>query len=43
MPQSGGYAMPFLPPPGMIFIPSEGRAMPCLPTLLTLGMLRVCI
>jgi len=31
------------PPPGWIFIPSEQRAMPCLPTLLTLGVLRFCI
>jgi hypothetical protein len=31
------------PPPGWIFIPSEQRAMPCLPTLLTFGVLRFCI
>jgi hypothetical protein len=31
------------PPPGWIFIPSEQRAMPCLPTLLTAGLLRFCI
>src|SRR5262249_55433041 len=31
------------PPPGWIFIPYEQRAMPCLPTLLTLGMVRFCI
>ena len=31
------------PPPGWIFIPSERRAMPCLPTLLTFGALRFCI
>jgi hypothetical protein len=31
------------PPPGWILIPSEQRAMPCLPTLLTFGVLRFCI
>src|SRR5262245_32183087 len=31
------------PPPGWIFIPSEQRAMPCLPTLMTFGVLRFCI
>jgi hypothetical protein len=31
------------PPPGWIVIPSEQRAMPCLPTLLTAGLLRFCI
>jgi hypothetical protein len=31
------------PPPGWIVIPGEQRAMPCLPTLLTLGLLRFCI
>jgi len=31
------------PPPGWIVIPSEQRAMPCLPTLLTFGVLRFCI
>jgi len=31
------------PPPGWIFIPSEQRAMPCLPMLLTFGVLRFCI
>jgi len=35
--------MPPPPPPGWIFIPSEQRAMPCLPTLLTFGVLRFCI
>jgi len=31
------------PPPGWIVIPSEQRAMPCLPTLLTFGLARFCI
>jgi len=31
------------PPPGWIVIPSEQRAVPCLPTLMTLGLLRFCI
>jgi hypothetical protein len=31
------------PPPGWIVIPGERRAMPCLPTLLTFGVLRFCI
>jgi len=35
--------LPPPPPPGWIFIPSEQRAMPCLPTLLTFGVLRFCI
>jgi hypothetical protein len=34
---------PYAPPPGWIVIPSEQRAMPCLPTLLTFGVLRFCI
>jgi hypothetical protein len=34
---------PYGPPPGWIFIPSEQRAMPCLPTLMTFGVLRFCI
>jgi hypothetical protein len=31
------------PPPGWIVVPTEQRAMPCLPTLLTFGALRFCI
>jgi hypothetical protein len=31
------------PPPGWIVIPSEQRAMPCLPTLLSFGLVRFCI
>jgi hypothetical protein len=31
------------PPPGTIFIPAERRVMQCLPTLLTLGIVRLCI
>jgi hypothetical protein len=34
---------PYAPPPGWIFIPSEQRAMPCLPTLLSFGLVRFCI
>jgi hypothetical protein len=37
------YGPPPGPPPGWIFIPAERRAMPCLPTLLTFGVLRFCI
>jgi len=37
------YYEPPPPPPGTIFIPAERRVMPCLPTLLSLGLLRFCI
>jgi hypothetical protein len=31
------------PPPGMLYEPYQQRAIPCLPTLLTLGFIRWCI
>jgi hypothetical protein len=37
------YAAPPLPPPGVLYEPWTQRAVPCLPTLLTLGMVRFCI
>jgi hypothetical protein len=37
------YGPPYGPPPGWIVIPSEQRAMPCLPTLLSLGLVRRCL
>jgi len=37
------YYEPPPPPPGTIFIPAERRVMPCLPTVLTFGVLRFCI
>jgi hypothetical protein len=31
------------PPPGVLYEPWQGRAIPCLPTLLSLGLVRFCI
>jgi hypothetical protein len=36
------YRPPYVPP-GVMIIPWEGRTVPCLPTLLTLGWWRFCI